>query len=131
MIKEVIEDFERAKENIRDIIIEKHPEDYEYLVRLVFDCINKGDGYSFLRATPELNQLECIQNGDRQGSLLYVSPDRNNNGFFIVCIYYGSCSGCDTLERIREYSNNKPSPQQVEDYLTLCLHIAQRTMYVN
>lgn len=38
---------------------------------------------------------------------------------------YGSCSGCDTLEAIRDYSSEKPTPEQVKDYMALALHIVQ------
>ena len=38
---------------------------------------------------------------------------------------YGSCSGCDTLEGIRHYNDDKPTEEQVRDYMTLALHIVQ------
>ena len=31
---------------------------------------------------------------------------------------YGSCSGCDTLEGIRYYNDDKPTEEQVRDYAT-------------
>ena len=45
--------------------------------------------------------------------------------YWYVKISYGSCSGCDTLEAIRAYSDDPPTPEQIDDYLTLALHIVQ------
>lgn len=63
----------------------------------------------------------------RQGALVYVigatgyQPDK----YWYVKVGYGSCSGCDTLEAIREYQDGKPTERQVNKYMTLALHIVQ------
>lgn len=46
--------------------------------------------------------------------------------YWYVCINYGSCSGCDTYENIRSYSNDPPTEDQVKSYWTLALHIVQQ-----
>jgi hypothetical protein len=38
---------------------------------------------------------------------------------------YGSCSGCDTLQATKDYSDEKPTPDQVSQYMILALHIVQ------
>jgi hypothetical protein len=38
---------------------------------------------------------------------------------------YGSCSGCDTLQGISDYSHAAPNEKQIDDYMTLALHIVQ------
>lgn len=42
-----------------------------------------------------------------------------------VVVNYGSCSGCDTLKGIRNYSDEPPNEEQVTDYLTLARHLIQ------
>ena len=36
-----------------------------------------------------------------------------------------SCSACDTLESIKDYSGDPPTSSQVNGYMTLALHIIQ------
>jgi hypothetical protein len=40
--------------------------------------------------------------------------------------FYGSCSGCDTLQSINSYSEDLPNQSQLDGYMTLCLHLVQR-----
>jgi len=40
-------------------------------------------------------------------------------------VSYGSCSGCDTLEAIRDYSGDTPTEKQLDEYMTLALHVVQ------
>ena len=44
--------------------------------------------------------------------------------YWYVMVYYGSCSGCDTLQAICGYTD-KVTDSQVADYMTLALHILQ------
>ena len=48
--------------------------------------------------------------------------------------YYGSCSGCDTLQMIQTESSNYgeglPTKKQVKDYMTLCLHLVEEMKYL-
>ena len=46
--------------------------------------------------------------------------------YLITHTYYGSCSGCDTLQGINSYSCELPTEEQVKDYMTLALHLVQR-----
>jgi len=45
--------------------------------------------------------------------------------YWAVKVEYGSCSGCDTFESIREYGNAPPTDEQAKKYFTLALHIVQ------
>jgi hypothetical protein len=40
--------------------------------------------------------------------------------------YYGSCSGCDTLQAISSYDDDLPNDEQVRDYMMLALHLVQK-----
>lgn len=45
--------------------------------------------------------------------------------------YYGSCSGCDTLQRISSYTHGKPNEKQVKDYMNVMLHLVQKIKYLS
>jgi hypothetical protein len=40
--------------------------------------------------------------------------------------YYGSCCGCDTLQRISTYDEEEPNEKQIKDYMELALHLLQK-----
>ena len=76
---------------------------------------------------PDLERIHRIDDGDYQGTLVFVIGGKGYqlSTYWYVKVSYGSCSGCDTLEAIREYGGDLPKPQQVEDYMKLALHIVQ------
>jgi hypothetical protein len=41
----------------------------------------------------------------------------------LTYVEYGSCSGCDTLQSIQDWSNELPTEQQVKDFMALCRHL--------
>ena len=57
--------------------------------------------------------------------MLFVIGGYGDN-YWYVKVNYGSCSGCDTFQSIRMYSDEPLTKQEVDDYMTLCLHIVQR-----
>ena len=124
MIKEFVDIYQNNKDAIREALRTKHPEDYAELVKAVVTLINKNSkGYD----NPDPDRITAIDHGDYQGTLLFVigAEGYQPNKYWYVKISYGSCSGCDTLEGIREYDNNPPTEKQVDDYMTLALHIVQ------
>jgi hypothetical protein len=78
----------------------------------------------------DVEGMTVIDNGDYQGTLIFAIPrytyQPNEKEYIITYVDYGSCSACDTLESIRDYDDNSPSPEQVQGYMTLALHILQR-----
>lgn len=117
--------FEKSDE-LREKFSAKHPDDYTDIVRGVVEIISKsGDDWD----SPDPKRIRMIDDGEYQGTLVYVigaggyQPDK----YWCVKISYGSCSGCDTLQRIRAMSDLEyPTVEQVNDYMTLALHIVQR-----
>jgi hypothetical protein len=71
-----------------------------------------------------------IDHGEYQGTLIYVigEPGYQPSNYVVTKVDYGSCSGCDTLDRILEDTDNQE--QQLNDLLTLCLHIIQHMKLV-
>ena len=65
-----------------------------------------------------------IDDGDYQGSLLFVIPERcyqpNAGNYLMTYVEYGSCTCCDTMLAILCDSNTR-----VDDLMTLALHMIQ------
>jgi len=125
---EMIEEFTKAwfsnLHAMREKFAAKHPDDYKEVVRAVIEMLAaSSDEYE----KPDPNRIHEIDDGDYQGTLVYViggsgyQPSR----YWYVKVGYGSCSGCDTLQGISGYSSDAPNDQQVSEYMTLALHIVQ------
>jgi hypothetical protein len=124
MIKEFVKLFNEKKEVLKNDFSYKHPEDYEEIVKKVISILNDGS-YSY----PDSERIHVINDGDYQGTLLFViaATGYQPSDYWYVKVSYGSCSGCDTLEAIKQYAGeeDKPTKSQVKDYMTLALHIIQ------
>ncbi len=124
MIKELVARWEANKEYVRDALKLQHPDNYKDLVWLVIKNIT-ADDYEDFALDPE--RIHEIDDGDYQGTLLYIIAEKGYqpSRYYSVFVDYGSCSGCDTLEGIREYSSDPPTGEQIDQYMTLALHIVQ------
>lgn len=122
MTKELVDKFIENKESVMNELKEKQWSSYENLLKV---CLKYVSSEFF---EPDLEKIHTINDGDYQGSYLFVIPetDYQPSRYIITGVQYGSCSGCDTLQGISEYSSDAPSEQQVRDYYTLCLHIVQK-----
>ena len=110
----------------------KHPNNYKDLVKTVIKFLSNVP-YEEYEMRPDSSRIHQIDDGDYQGTLLFVIASSNYqpDTYWYVKVYYGSCSGCDTLQRIREdYRSDQdlkiPNDQQIDDYMTLALHIVQK-----
>jgi hypothetical protein len=121
MIQEFVDKFMAKKEELEKVFSEKHPEEYKEIIAAVVGVI--GDEYG----TPDKNRIHVIDDGDYQGTLLFVigANGYQPNGYWYVKVGYGSCSGCDTLQSISDYSDEPPTAEQIKDYMTLALHVVQ------
>lgn len=105
-LREALEQFDFCNEQM----------DYKVLMSLVITHIleNKWDSENFT----------MIDDGDYQGTLLFVIPEKIyqpcENHYLMTYVSYGSCSYCDTMQNILYESNTK-----VEDLMTLALHMIQ------
>lgn len=123
MITEYISKFDKSREKLRELFTKEHPDDYEDIVKMVIGVIAEGNNYS----VPDPERIVKIDHGDYQGTLLFVIAEKGYqpSTYYYVKVGYGSCSGCDTFQRIRDYDDEIPSQTQVDDYMTLALHIFQ------
>ena len=123
MIKRFVDRFVNNKEEIRKCFEEKHPENYVDIVKILLPFLhNEDDEYPI-----DDEIVHTIDDGNYQGTLLFVIPEKayQPHFYYYVKVFYGSCSGCDTFEGIRGYSDEKPTKEQVDDYMVLALHIIQ------
>lgn len=127
MIQHAIDRFNEKKAELSAKLHKKHPEEYADLVKLVVETLTE-DTYEVGALRMDPNRIHEIDDGDYQGTLIYIiaengyQPDR----YWSTCVSYGSCSGCDTLLGINQYdTTTPPTDAQVEDYLTLALHLVQ------
>lgn len=119
MIQELVQAWEENKTLIRATLAKKHPS-YEDIVRAVAQHM----------PNMKADNIHRIDDGDYQGTLLFIIPEDSYqpSQYWSTKVYYGSCSGCDTLASIREsgsYDDDKPSERQLDGYMSLALHLVQ------
>lgn len=123
MIQEFVDKFLAGRDALAAKFAASPPSEYKDVVRAVIETISQGD-----YGQPDAARIHEINDGSYQGVLVYVigASGYQPSDYWYVRVYYGSCSGCDTLEAIRGYSSEPPTAAQVQDYLTLALHIVQQ-----
>ena len=124
MIQKFVDRFMAGKEKLKEMFSEKHPDSYIDIVRTVVSVLHDEEEY----ASPDPERIHQIDDGDYQGTLVFIigADGYQPSTYWGVLVSYGSCSGCDTLQAIRSYTDEKPTDEQVKDYMTLALHIVQR-----
>lgn len=122
MIPKIIERFDANRENLLAGFKAAHPESYDAIVKIVVETVT-GDRDCNL--DPE--RIHVVDDGDYQGMRLFVIGEKGYqpSSYWYAKVDYGSCSGCDTFEAIRDYGSGPPTEAQAKDYFSLALHIAQ------
>lgn len=132
MEKEMIKLWEENKQSLERHISttpQKEYDSYESLLKLIVKYIlnTNEDEWS-------VEKISVIDDGDYQGTQIFLIPKNTYQPsaceYLVTYTYYGSCSGCDTLQSIHEYEDGLPNEEQVKDYMTLCLHLIQRMKYL-
>ena len=123
MLKYCVDQWEKNKENLREALeqfdFDKDYMGYKVLMSLIITHIleNKWDSENFT----------TIDDGDYQGTLLFVIPERcyqpGAGSYLMTYVEYGSCSCCDTMLAILG------SDTMVEDLMTLALHMIQHMIH--
>ncbi len=87
---------------------------------VVTHVLNDNDDYYAYRW--DADGITEIDNGDYQGTLLYLIPKNcyqpSEFDYLITYVYYGSCSGCDTLLAIQQ-TGQYLTDYQIKDFMTL------------
>jgi hypothetical protein len=129
MIDEFVKAWDARKGEIEAKFRENEPSQYKDIVHAVISILDKTSTYG----APNANNIHEINDGDYQGTLLYLIPEDTYqpHEYWYVRVWYGSCSGCDTLEAIQEskpWSKDREDTkkdERIKDYMTLALHIIQ------
>ncbi|MBR5004605.1 MAG: hypothetical protein IKY14_04010 [Erysipelotrichaceae bacterium] len=128
MIKYCVKKWDKNKDKLKKVL-EKDTTlnvcDYNYLLKLVVENIlnDENSGYSY---TWDSNRITIIDNGDYQGTLLFLIPNKTYQpceyDYLMTYVGYGSCSGCDTLQAIQSWHGDKepPTKEQLKDFMLLC-----------
>ena len=124
MIEGFVKKFMDGKGKLEEVFKKRHPESYKDLVVEVARLLGENEDDDDV---PDFERVHQIDDGDYQGTLVYVIGAKGYQPsiYWYVKISYGSCSGCDTLEGIKGYSDDPSTDEQVKDYIGLCLNIVQ------
>lgn len=123
MIREFVDRFMNSKQIIKREFEKDHVRVYKDIVSIVIRAISSDAKDSF----PDPERIHEIDDGDYQGTLVYVIGEKGYqpSEYWYVKIGYGSCSGCDSLKDINEFSKGKPTEEEVNKYMLLALHVVQ------
>lgn len=122
MIQEFVDAFMAKKDKLIHVFQEKHPDEYIDIVKAVVSVLSEAASVEL----PSPEKIHEIGYENYQGTLVFViGSEESSSDYWYVKIEYGSCSACDTLQGIRDYTEDKPTEEQVDDYMTLALHIVQ------
>jgi hypothetical protein len=124
MIKKIIQQWETNKSKLENWFRntpQSEYDEYEKIVKAIFTHVIEGY---------KASEITTIDNGDYQGTQIFLIPkdtyQPDVEDYLMTNTYYGSCSGCDTLEAIREYNEDTPSEPAIKEYMTLALHLVQK-----
>ena len=121
MLTEFTDRFIACKEQtLRELQQMQTPVTYKDLVCMAIKCIHIGTG------DPDPKQIYEIRDSDAfHGTCVYVIPEEQfrRYRYWYVMIEYGSCTTCDTLQRLERYE--KDPLARAHGYWTMMLHIVQ------
>ena len=135
MIQELINQWEENKHKLEEYFKTTNQSEYSgsyksILIKIFEICIPNADkNYEF-----NVDKMTVIDDGDYQGTQIFIIPkdtyQPSVEDYVVTNTYYGSCSGCDTLQSICEYEDGIPTDEQVKEYMTLALHLVQKMKWM-
>ena len=133
MVQEIIKKWDERKNNLESYFRSAKQGDdsltYTKIVKKMFELvINDEDNNRYKNYNIE--KMTIIDDGDYQGTQIFIIPkdtyQPSVSDYLITDTYYGSCSGCDTLQAILDYTDEPYTDEQVKDLMTLALHLVQK-----
>ncbi len=125
MIAEFVKIWDEFKGDVQEKF-KVHP-DYSDIVKHVVQMLHDhSDDYD----KPDPERITVIDHGHYQGTILFVigASGYQPSTYWSAFMGYGSCSYCDTLQRIRndsDWSDETPTEGQVKDYMGMALNVVQ------
>ena len=132
MINSFVKSWEKHKGELEEYIRthnQSEYDSYEQLTKLLFDIVINPECDSHYVEKFDTENIDVLDHSEWSGTKIMVlhrdayEPDPDD--YIYTYVYYGSCSGCDTLLGISRYSDELPKEHQVQDYMTLLLHLLQ------
>lgn len=131
MIEEFSKRWFERKHMVREEFEKALPDNYTDIVAAVVTMLHDEDQYNSIDPT----RIHEIDDGDYQGTLVYVigASGYQPSTYWYVKVYYGSCSGCDTLQDILSGNYGHETDEEAKEWkdhaidqlMTLALHIVQ------
>lgn len=99
---------------------------YKSLLELTLNTIYNSDLVKGVEFLADTNNITEVNDGSYNGTIMFLIPfddtSPSQEDYLLTYVNYGSCSYCDTLQRIKfdlEY-DYKSTEETVNDLLTLC-----------
>lgn len=121
MVKEFVEAFERGEDWVREQLSKIDYCGYTDIVKITVSAIHDNFGE---RYAPSPDYITVVDYGDYQGTMVFVigedtyQPSRH----WYLVTGYGSCSGCDELQAIFDYSDKE---ERLEELMGVARRFAQ------
>lgn len=127
MDNKIIEKWENRKNKLKEWFEENEtPSSYKEIFEKIIELIITEDE----RNKFNLEKIRVIDDGDYQGTQIFIAfldiYQPSVEEYIMTSVYYGSCSGCDTLQSIC-YSRDE---DRVNDLMTLSLHMIQKMKWM-
>lgn len=130
MIQEFVSLWDKNKDKLRLALSESKDRycSYEHLLKLlVANVLHDEEEYG----SPDPDRIHQIDDGHYQGTIFFIvgAAGYQPSQYWATKVGYGSCSGCDTMQAIMsdgDYDSDKYSEKQIDDLMTLALHMLQR-----
>ena len=136
MIQEIINKWEENKLKLEEYFRATKQDEYdsyEKILRKVFELVINVDEDE--DNTFSLDKMTIIDDGHYQGTQIFIIPKNtcqpSTEDYVVTDTYYGSCSGCDTLQSILHYDYELTTEEQIRDYMMLALHFIQKMKYLS
>lgn len=132
MIKEFVKQWDERKHLLEEWLKENQPSDYDDIYKKLFELVvTQPNSYN---DSWDWERFEIIDDGDWQGNRIFILCNDcyqpNLDDYIFTEVSYGSCSGCDTFQHIRDldgWDSEKNTDEQVKQYMILALHMVQET----
>ncbi len=136
MITDIIQKWEENKSKLEEYFKnteQKEYSEYKTIVKKIFELvvntsIDRDDNF-------DINGMTVIDDGDYQGTQIFIvhkdTYQPSVGDYVVTDTYYGSCSGCDTLQAISDYDDGRPSESQLKEYMALALHLVQKMRWLS
>lgn len=128
MDKNIIEKWENRKNKLKEWFEENEtPSSYKKIFEKILELVITEDDFNKF----ELEKIRVIDDGHYQGTQIFIAflegYQPSVEDYVMTSVYYGSCSGCDTLQSIY-YSDEQ---NRVNDLMTLSLHMIQKMKWMS